>query len=88
MITLLIFTGTQSTNQLNSILTDCGFDSIKDSRAFDIFITNFLNAGNKQEFLYQLDEELMKNKRFFFLDNIDKMVEMPAKELKQKIRLR
>jgi hypothetical protein len=88
MITLLIFTGSQNIHQLNNILMDCGFDPIKDTRAFDIFITNFLNAGNKQEFLYQLDEELTKNKRFFFLDNVDKMVELPAKELKQKIRLR
>ncbi len=88
MITLLIFTGTQSMNQLNSILIDCGFDAIKESRAFDAFIINFLNTNNKQEFLDQLAYELSMNERYFFLDNIDKMVEMPAKELKQKIRLR
>lgn len=88
MITLLIFVGTQDMNQLNSILFDCGFDAIKESRAFDAFIINFLNTNNKQEFLNQLVYELSINKRYFFLDNIDKMVEMPAKELKQKIRLR
>jgi hypothetical protein len=87
LITLLLFTGVQNIGRLNIILTDCGFDLINENRAFDMFITNFLSVENKQDYLFQLASELAIQKRSFFLDNIERMVELPAKELKNKINI-
>ena len=87
MITLLIFVGVQNTSRLNPILTDCGFDIINENRAFDMFITNLLKVENKQEYIYQLAYELTNQNRVFFLDNIEEMVESPARELRNRINI-